>query len=267
MKKLLLGAILLASAVAVPAPTLAEVGISIGISLPPPIVFSSPPEVIVVPDAPDVYVVPDVDVDFFFWDGWWWRPWEGRWYRSRYYNRGWVYYRDVPSFYFSVDPGWRGYYRNHDWRGHRWDYERIPTRRLEKNWRGWHDNRHWERRGTWGVQGYRPPPRQEMRDLRRQRQEQYRQRPEVQRHEQERLQQQRRPERRSPEGREQGRPGVREPQRPQRQPQAERPQGRPQQERPQPRVQERQGESRRQQPQGRGERGDAGPREREDRGR
>jgi len=25
-----------------------------------------------------------------FWNGWWWRPWLGHWYRSQYYNWGWV---------------------------------------------------------------------------------------------------------------------------------------------------------------------------------
>ncbi len=260
MKKMLVGTILLALTVVVPAPTMAEVGISIGISLPPPVVFAAPPEVIVLPDAPDVYVIPDVDVDIFFWNGWWWRPWEGRWYRSRYYNRGWVYYRSVPSFYFDVDPGWRGYYRSHDWYGHRWDYARIPNRRLQQNWRTWHNDRYWERRGTWGVQGYRPRAGVQRQELRRQREEQYRQRPEVQRHEQERQRQQRHPQVRKPQGERGGPPRGQQPQRQQREPQNLRPQGPQRQERPQPHGEQRQGESRRQGPQGKPERGDAGQR-------
>ncbi len=220
MKKLLWGAFLLALTVVIAVPAEAEVGISIGISLPPPIVFAAPPEVIVIPDADDVYVVPDVDVDIFFWNGWWWRPWEGRWYRSRHYDRGWAYYRSVPSFYFDVDPGWRGYYRSHDWHGHRWNYERIPNRRLQGNWQGWHNDRHWQRRGTWGVQDYRPRARQERRDLRTQRAEQYRQRPEVQRHQQEvQAQERQRRQRSQPQAAEpRGRQGG-----PQHQPSRERP--------------------------------------------
>jgi len=62
---------------------LAAVDIHISIPLPPPIVFPGPPELIVIPDT-YVYVVPDIDADIFFGDGWWWRLWEGRWYRSRY---------------------------------------------------------------------------------------------------------------------------------------------------------------------------------------
>ena len=94
MKKLLFGTMLLALVIVVPIPTMAAVDISIGISLPPPIVFAAPPEVIVIPET-YVYVVPDIDVDIFFWGGWWWRPWEGRWYRSQYYDRGWGYYSSV----------------------------------------------------------------------------------------------------------------------------------------------------------------------------
>ena len=118
MKHLLFGAMLFALVIVVPIPTMAAVNINVNISLPPPIVFEAPPEVVVIPDTDDVYVDPDIDVDLFFWNGWWWRLWEGRWYRSQYYNQGWVYYDNVPSFYFDVDPDWRGYYRNHDWHGH-----------------------------------------------------------------------------------------------------------------------------------------------------
>jgi hypothetical protein len=227
MKKLLLGTILLALSIVVPIPTMAGVDISIGISLPPPIVFEAPPDVIVMPDTNDVYVVPDIDVDIFFWNGWWWRPWEGRWYRSHYYNRGWAYYNNVPSFYFDVDPGWRGHYRDHNWYGHRWNYERIPHRRLQQNWKSWHNNRHWERQRTWGVQGYKPRPKQRIRELRHQRQEQYQQRPEVQRHQQQIQKQQR----------------QRQVQKPQRKQQ-------PQQQHSQPRDRQHQGKSEHQQSQG-----------------
>jgi len=221
MKKLLLGTILLALISVVPIPAMAAVDISIGISLPPPIVFAAPPELIVLPDT-YVYVAPDIDVDFYFWNGWWWRFWEGRWYRSRYYNRGWGYYNNVPSFYFDVDPGWRGYYRDHNWHGHRWDYERIPDRRLQQNWKSWQNDRHWERRGTWGVQSYKPRPQQQRQELRQQRQQQYQQRPEVQRHQQQRQEQQRQPQVQKPQPQQQRQPQVQKPQRQEQQPQQQR---------------------------------------------
>jgi len=186
MKKFLLGAMSMAITFVVPVLVRAEVnvGISIGIPLPPPIVFGAPPAVVVLPDTPDVYVAPEVNVDIFFWNGWWWRPWEGRWYRSQYYDRGWAYYNSVPRFYYDVDPGWRGYYREHDWYGHPWNYERIPYRQLQQNWKTWHDERHWQGQRTWGVQNYRPRTTQQRQELSHQRQVQYQQRPEVQLHQQ-----------------------------------------------------------------------------------
>jgi len=216
MKKLFFGTLLLALVIVVPIPTMARVDVNVSIGLPPPIVFAAPPDVIVIPDTRNVYVVPDIDVDLFFWNGWWWRLWEGRWYRSHYYNRGWGYYNNVPSFYFDVDPGWRGYHRDHNWYGHRWNYERIPNQRLQKNWKAWQNNRHWERQGTWGVQSYQPRPQQQRQELRQQRQQQYKQRPEVQK--------QRQPQVQKPQGQQQRQPHVEQPQRQEQRPQVQQPQ-------------------------------------------
>ena len=65
----------------------AETYVTPDADLPPPVSFVVPPNVVVLPGF-DVYVVPDLDVDIFFQGGWWWRPWGGRWYRSRYHDRG-----------------------------------------------------------------------------------------------------------------------------------------------------------------------------------
>jgi hypothetical protein len=155
MKKLLFGTMLLALVIAVPIPTMAAVDIHVSIPLPPPIVFAAPPEVVVIPET-YVYVVPDLDVDIFFYNGWWWRPWGGRWYRSRQYSSGWVYYQSVPSFYTRIPSGWRNDYRDHRWGGHPWNYQRIPHQQLQRNWSSWEKSRHWEKQQTWGVQGLKP---------------------------------------------------------------------------------------------------------------
>ena len=189
MKRLFFGALLLALVMTIPIPTMAGVDVHVNIGLPPPIVFAGPPDVIVIPDTNYVYVVPDINADLFFWNGWWWRLWGGRWYWSHYYDRGWNYYNYAPSFYFDVDPGWRRYYRTRNWYGHRWNYERIPHQHLQQNWKGWQDNRHWERKGTWGVQSYKPRPQKQMQELRQQRQRHYQQRPEVQQQRQPQVQQ------------------------------------------------------------------------------
>ena len=158
MKRVMVGIILFVLVLAAPGLSQAGVGVSINIGFPPPIVFPVPPAVVVLPGTNGVYVVPDLDVDLFFWGGWWWRLWEGRWYRSNYYDRGWYFYNSVPDFYYHVDPGWRGFYRDRRWYGHRWDYGPIPQNRLQENWRRWHSNGYWERHGNWGVENYRPRP-------------------------------------------------------------------------------------------------------------
>lgn len=72
-----------------PVSAIADVDVKIGINIP----FRcrrlfSLPEQWLIPET-YVYAVPDVDFDIFFYGGWWWRPLGGRWYRSRYYDRGW----------------------------------------------------------------------------------------------------------------------------------------------------------------------------------
>jgi hypothetical protein len=133
MKKLLFGAIFLALVISLPVPTTAQVSIHIGIPLPPPIVFSRPPEVVLLPHT-GVYVAPDLAVDLFFFDGWWWRSWEGRWYRSQNYRSGWGYYNGVPSFHGRVPSGWRDDYRAHRWNGHEFHYQRLSHPELQQIW-------------------------------------------------------------------------------------------------------------------------------------
>jgi len=256
MKKLIFGALLLALVVAVPVPTMADVDVGIGISIGlPSLVFAAPPSVVVLPDTYGVYVVPDIDAELYFYGGWWWRLWDGRWYRSRYYDRGYLQYYRIPTFYYDVDPGWRRFYYDRHWHGHRWDYEPIPHSRLHANWRNWNTNRYWERQRTWGVQGYQPRLQPQRRQLRQERERQYQQRPEVQRQRQSqertRGQQQMQPQTRQPrqqsdvrtQGKQQTQPQVRQP----RQQSQERTQGKqmqpkarqPQKSKPQQRTSER----------------------------
>jgi hypothetical protein len=138
-----------------PVPTMAGVDVGVSISLPPLIVFSAPPAMVVIPET-YVYVVPDADVEIFFYDGWWWRPWEGRWYRSRHYDSGWGYYQRVPSFYSRVPRSWRDDYRERRWGGRPWNHQPIPHQQVERNWSSWKKSNHWEKQQTWGVQGLKP---------------------------------------------------------------------------------------------------------------
>jgi hypothetical protein len=88
---------------------------------------------------------------------------EGRWYRSRSYDKGWGHYNRVPAFYTNVPPGWRKDYRDRRWKGYDWEQRRIPHRDMEKNWRGWQRGKHWEKQNYWGVKGKQARKQQPMR--------------------------------------------------------------------------------------------------------
>jgi hypothetical protein len=158
MKTLLVVTTLLALTLVFPPAMMAGIDVGVNIALPPPIVFAAPPEVVVLPGT-YVYGAPDVDGDMYFYDGWWWRLWDGRWYRSQHYDSGWGYYQNVPSFYAGIPSGWRNDYRDHRWNGQQWNYQRIPQQQVQRNWKSWKKSRHWEKQQSWGVQGLKPQTR------------------------------------------------------------------------------------------------------------
>ena len=134
----------------VPCLAQAQIDIRISIPLPPPILFSAPPELVVLPET-EVYVAPDYDQDLYFYQGFWWRFWLGRWYRSLYYDSGWEFYYGVPGWYGGVYPLWRDNYRNHMWGGQRWDYRPVHYADVRTNWKTWHDTGRYQQQ--WGTAG------------------------------------------------------------------------------------------------------------------
>jgi hypothetical protein len=117
----------------------ARVSVNIGVNL-PAYRFAAPPEVVVIPGT-YVYMVPDIDVDVLFFQGYWWRPYEGHWYRSRNYKGSWRYVAPgrIPLGLRELPPDYR----------HRLSpgYERIPHRDVRRNWKKWERERYWDRRG------------------------------------------------------------------------------------------------------------------------
>jgi len=116
----------------------AGVNVNVGNNL-PAFRFAAPPDVVVIPGT-YVYMVPDIDVDVLFYQGDWWRPYEGHWYRSQDYNGQWSYMEPgrVPS-------GLRGLpqdYRHHLSPG----YGRISHGDVKRNWKQWEKEKHWDRR-------------------------------------------------------------------------------------------------------------------------
>ena len=115
----------------------AEVNLNIGLNL-PLIRFAEPPEVVVIPGT-YVYAVPDVEADILFFEGYWWRPHRGQWFRSREYDGSWhrVSSKKIPR-------GLRNLPRDYRQRlsyGH----ERIPQHDVRKNWKKWEREKRWDR--------------------------------------------------------------------------------------------------------------------------
>ena len=121
----------------------AGVHVSVGINL-PVYRFAAPPPLVVIPGT-YAYFVPDAGVDIFFYHDYWYRPYEGRWYRARSYNGPWGYVAPgrVPGFFLNLPPNYR-----HVPPGH----AHIPYGQFKKNWRRWERERYWDRHDDHGGQ-------------------------------------------------------------------------------------------------------------------
>jgi hypothetical protein len=124
-----------------PSRAMAGVNINVGITVPPPppLVIPTPPPLFVIPGT-YAYIAPEVDVDIFFYHGYWYRPYHGHWYRSGSYNGKWAYIipEKVPRVLIDLPPNYR-----HVPPGHR----HIPYKEVKKNWKGWEKEKYWERHG------------------------------------------------------------------------------------------------------------------------
>jgi len=123
-------------------PAAAQVSVGVSIGIPAPIVFVAPPQLVVLPGF-DIYVAPGIAEEIYFVDGYWWRPWQGHWYRSASYDSGWDHYSSVPYFYGNIRQDWRSDYRNHRWEGRDWNYESVPYSRVQQNWSSWKSTNYW----------------------------------------------------------------------------------------------------------------------------
>jgi len=146
---LLLGTLLLVFTV-LSAQGKAEVQVNVGIFAPPPAyVVQAPPPVFVVPGT-YVYYAPDLPVQILFYHGHWYRPFEGRWYRSNSYNGPWGYLApahvphaivQLPPHYHKIPPG----------------HQKIPYGQLKKNWSKWEKEKHWHKDKDWKEAKYDGP--------------------------------------------------------------------------------------------------------------
>lgn len=82
--------------------------------------------------GPDLYVVADHGRPVFFADNWYWLYQDGIWYRSSYWDHGWIVVSTVPTVIATIDQPWiyvhwrtGPYYAPRPWpRDHRVPYTR-----------------------------------------------------------------------------------------------------------------------------------------------
>jgi len=93
--------------------------------------------VVLIPET-YVYFVPDVSVDILFYQGHWYRPHHGHYYRATNYNGPWVSIApsSVPGAVSHVPPDFR-----HIPPGH----QRISHGELNRNWETWEEEKHWDK--------------------------------------------------------------------------------------------------------------------------
>ncbi len=124
-------------------PGTSSAGVNLSVTIPlPGLVFTAPPAMVAIPGT-YAYFAPDVEADIFFYHGYWYRPYGGRWYVSAGFNGPWGYIGvnrvphaliDLPPSYRRVPPG----------------YERVPYGMVSRNWQTWERERYWDNHGGRG---------------------------------------------------------------------------------------------------------------------
>jgi hypothetical protein len=119
----------------------ADVQFGIRIGPPPRFVVPGPPSLLPIPGT-TIYFIPDIDASILFYHGYWYRPYNDHWFRSRDYDGPWVYLSPsrVPGPLLNLPPDYRRIPRR---------YERIPYDRFHQNWRKWDRDRYWDRHRDW----------------------------------------------------------------------------------------------------------------------
>lgn len=81
---------------------------AVPIPQPPSYMLEAPPELVAIPNT-EVSAVWDSKVDIFSYHGYWWRSFEGRWYRCTGYNGPWSYVRPemVPRALIDLPPDYK----------------------------------------------------------------------------------------------------------------------------------------------------------------
>ena len=104
---------------------------------PPPLQFAAPPEIVVVPSGQTyVYMIPNMFGVYFF-GGFWYRYYNGYWFRAVVYDAPWVpiAVTVIPRFIIGVPPEYPYFLPPR--------YHRIHYHEFYGHWRDWDRGRHW----------------------------------------------------------------------------------------------------------------------------
>jgi len=115
-------------------------GSEVTIRLPLPRLFlPAPPPLVPIPGT-YAYTAPDAEADIVYYQGAWYRPHSGGWYMANGYNGPWRALSPdrVPGFFNGLPPNFRRVSAGH---------ERMPYGHVEKNWKTWEHERHWDDHG------------------------------------------------------------------------------------------------------------------------
>ena len=89
------------------------------------------PELVTV--APGVQVVPDIDVPVFYASNYYWRFYGNHWWRSPYYDRGWVYGAPPRAVIGIGRPERFAHYRPYGWHGRDGRFARDRFHRSDRD--------------------------------------------------------------------------------------------------------------------------------------
>ena len=137
LRRMILGGLVALMLVGSPSPGRAQVGVSIGITLP------APPSFVMIPGTPVAYA-PAVPANYFFYGGQYYVFTHGGWYMGPTYNGPWAVmapeYIPLPilsvpvRYYKAPPPGWKGWHRaaapprwdpawGHEWKNAHREYD------------------------------------------------------------------------------------------------------------------------------------------------
>jgi hypothetical protein len=134
MKKYLL--LLLLAAAFVPA---ARAGVDVNINIGLPAVKVDDDPVMVFIPGTYIYFIAGHDADIFFYQGYWWRHHNGRWYRAGQHRGPWAFYKTgrVPPGLLRLPKDWRKLPPGHP---------SFKSSVMKQSWKQWEKEKHWDKK-------------------------------------------------------------------------------------------------------------------------